>query len=55
LADSIESLCTDLAEVYFVGRYPGFDLEDPDWPELRAQLKAVATLMASIKARVGGN
>ena len=55
LADSIETLCTDLAEVYFVGRYPGFDLEDPDWPKLRVQLDAVATLMATIKARVGGS
>lgn len=26
LAESIESLCIDLAEVYFVGRHPGFDL-----------------------------
>lgn len=54
LADSIESLCTDLAEVYFVGRYPGFDLEDPDWPKLREQITAVTNLMTSIKARVGG-
>ena len=53
LADSIESLCTDLAEVYFVGRYPGFDLEDPDWPDLRAKLAQVASLLATVKSRVG--
>ncbi len=54
LADSIEPLCIDLAEVYFVGRYPGFDLEDPDWPKLRVQLAAVTGLMATVKARIGG-
>ncbi len=52
LADSIESLCTDLAEVYFVGRYPGFDLEDPDWPDFRAKLKQVTSLLATVKSRL---
>jgi HEPN domain-containing protein len=28
-----------LAEVYFTDRYPGFDLDDPDWPTLRRQVK----------------
>lgn len=55
LAESLRSLCTELAEVYFVGRYPGFDLEDPDWPKLREQIEAVAGLMATVKARVGGS
>ncbi len=53
LAESIESLCTDLAEVYFIGRYPGFDLEDPDWPDLRVKLDQVASLLATIKSRLG--
>ena len=39
-------------EAYFSGRYPGFDLEDPDWPALRAQLAAVTALAASIRARI---
>jgi len=54
LVGTVRPLCTELAEVYFSDRYPGFDLEDPDWPKLRVQLDAVATLMATIKARVGG-
>ena len=55
LADSIRSLCAELAEVYFVGRYPGFDLEDPDWPKLREQIAAVTNLMTTVKARLGGS
>lgn len=52
LADSIESLCADLAEVYFIGRYPGFDLEDADWPGFRAKLEQVTTLLATVKSRL---
>ena len=46
-----------LAEVYFVDRYPGFDLDDPDWPTLRAKVEEVAILLATVKGRVaaGGN
>ena len=33
-------------------RYPGFDLDDPDWPALRAQLEQVEALLATVKARV---
>ena len=35
LADALQPLCISLAEVYFSTRYPGFDLEDPDWPDVR--------------------
>lgn len=52
LAESVESLCTDLAEVYFAGRYPGFDLADPDWPDFRAKLEQVTSLLATIKSRL---
>jgi HEPN domain-containing protein len=52
LADSIQPLCVSLAEVYFTGRYPGFDLEDPNWPDLRAKLEKVAKLLATVQARV---
>ncbi len=41
-----------LAEVYFADRYPGFDLDDPDWPALRANIDAVAELLNLVKARV---
>ena len=53
LAASFEPLCTQLAEVYFTDRYPGFELEDPDWPALRVQLDEVTQLPSTIKARVG--
>jgi hypothetical protein len=41
-----------LAEVYFTDRYPGFDLDDPDWPVLRQQIEEVARLLAIVKNRV---
>ena len=44
--------CKALAEVYFTDRYPGFDLDDPDWPALRAQVEQVAALLAAVQARV---
>jgi HEPN domain-containing protein len=55
LADGIQPLCTSLAEVYFTGRYPGFDLEDPDWPDFRAKLDQVARFMETIRERVSPN
>jgi HEPN domain-containing protein len=36
LLPAVEPLCDGLAQVYFTDRYPGFDLDDPDWPRLRA-------------------
>ena len=51
LCATIDPLCASLADAYFTGRYPGFDLEDPDWPTLRAQLAAVTAL--AIRARLG--
>ena len=41
-----------LAEVYFVDRYPGFDLDDPDWPVLRQQVQEVGKVLDAVKARV---
>ena len=45
-------LCEALSEFYLGTRYPGFDLEDPDWPALRAQLAAVTALAEKIRARL---
>lgn len=41
-----------LTEAYFADRYPGFDLDDPDWPALRRQLEEVSALLATVKGRV---
>jgi HEPN domain-containing protein len=55
LMDRVRPLCVTLAQAYFVDRYPGFDLDDPDWPKLRRQLDQVATLVQVVKARVESN
>ena len=52
LEEEIRPLCQSLSEFYLGTRYPGFDLEDPDWPTLRAQLAAVTALKEKIRARV---
>ena len=51
LADA-EPLALSLAETYFRERYPGFDLEEPDWPDLRVQIQAVEKLLAAVKAKL---
>ena len=45
-------LAEALAEVYMTDRYPGFDLEDVDWPALRAQIAQVTELLEEVKQRV---
>lgn len=46
------SVCLELAQAYFTDPYPGFDLDDPDWPKLRGQLAQVEVLLAAVKARM---
>ena len=45
-------LAEQLAEVYMTDRYPGFDLEEPDWPALRAKVAEISALLDEVKARV---
>jgi hypothetical protein len=45
-------LAIALAEVYFADRYPGFDLEDPNWPAFRQQLAQVDALFQKVKQRI---
>ena len=52
LVTSVKPLCTVLAEVYFSKRYPGFDLDDPDWPDFRVKLTQVQQLLETVKGRV---
>lgn len=52
LMAEIRPLCDALAEAYFSDRYPGFDLEDPDWPGLRDELEAIAALAATVRSRL---
>ena len=53
IAGPVAPLCAALAEVYFTDRYPGFDLDDPDWPVFRDQLRQVLALHAMVQARMG--
>ena len=52
LLPEILPLCQALAGAYFTSRYIGFDLEDPDWPTLRAQPEAITALAATIRSRI---
>jgi HEPN domain-containing protein len=52
LVPSATPLCDALVDVYFTNRYPGFDLDDPDWPRLRAQVEGVTTLLETVKSRL---
>ncbi|MBI3468868.1 MAG: HEPN domain-containing protein [Planctomycetes bacterium] len=52
LAAQARSLSTSLAEVYFTERYPGFDLDDPDWVDLRQKLSDVASILDVVKSRL---
>jgi len=54
LVATAKPLCVALAEVCFSDRYPGFDLDDPDWAALRLKLTAVAGLLATVNRRVAG-
>ena len=54
LVGQVMPLCTALAEVYFTDRYPGFELEEPNWPDFRAQLEQVTRVFETIKAKVAG-
>jgi len=45
-----QPLAESLAEAYFSDRYPGFDLEDPDWPGFREKLSKVGDLLDTVAA-----
>ncbi|MGA2977746.1 MAG: hypothetical protein ABSF77_20795 [Spirochaetia bacterium] len=53
LADRFQPLCEELAGRYFTDRYPGFDLEDEDWPRLRRLADQIAVLLEIVKGRIG--
>ena len=52
LVSELDQVCDSLADAYFSDRYPGFDLEDPDWPLLTAQLDTVSAICRKIGTRV---
>jgi len=55
LVASLERLCDSLADAYFSDRYPGFDLDDPDWPLLNQQVEVVTKVMTIVAGRIVGS
>jgi HEPN domain-containing protein len=53
LLPQVQPLTGAFAQKYRVDRYPGFDLDDEDWPGLRAHVEAVGELLETIQKRVG--
>lgn len=53
LSESARPLALGLAGAYFATRYPGFDLDDPDWPTLRASIVQVDQLLRRVLERLG--
>ena len=52
LVSIIEPLCDSLSEAYFVTRYPGFDMDDPNWPDLNVVANQVAALLSTVQSRL---
>ena len=52
LLTQIRPAVEELAESYFLDRYPGFDFDDPDWPALRVLAVQVAALHAAVQSRL---
>ena len=54
LVPALEPLCDALTDAYFTDRYPGFDLDDPDWPTRTQHVAAVGALLETVRARTTG-
>ena len=52
LASNIQSTADELAESYTESRYPGFDLDDPDWPDLERITSEVESYVKKTRARL---
>lgn len=49
IANQIDDLVEALSERYFTDRYPGFDLEEPNWNELRRLMSQVDVLVCIVR------
>ncbi len=52
LADTVQVPCEALAEAYFWERYPGFDLDDPDWSGFAVHLQNVGAFLNEVAGRL---
>jgi HEPN domain-containing protein len=53
VAAEVQGLAESLAEAYVSGRYPGFDVEDENWPDLLRQLERVEGTLGAVRVNVG--
>ena len=52
-AERLQPLTEELAEYYFVGRYPGFDFDEwDDWTALASQVQQTAAYAQSVQAEI---
>jgi len=49
VADRLQRLVDELVESYTEGRYPGFDLDEPDWETLESQYQSVRNYVEELK------
>ena len=49
LSMEVKPLALTFAGAYLTTRYPGFDLDDPDWRALRAHVEQVALLLEQVR------
>lgn len=52
LSAEVKPLALALAGAYLTTRYPGFDLDDPDWPALRTQIQQVGQLLQAVREKL---
>lgn len=52
LCAELRPLVAAYTEVYFMARYPGFDLEEPDWVALRHDVAATREALGRIDKRL---
>ena len=50
IAEELQNTVDDLAESYIADRYPGFDLEDPDWASITKLITKVSQYIQKISS-----
>ena len=53
LAPLFNPLMTEYTDVYFMARYPGFDLEEANWVTFREHVEEAERLINAVRRTVG--